>query len=583
MEHGYQKTSRRLLWTSVRQEARSMVEDITVSPLSTYDEQGSGENKSDGSTTERVGDINGTACVLEKMLREASPDASDETKRITAAAPAARFGARNGIDTKGHVIKGVNHCAVPPSSMAVDAATEKPMFASITSIDVSQALHSEGWSLPAVGSMVRSSLEGNVAGALEFSNGCFENTGADLHRELAEEKQKNIAAQHRLLSLDREVKALRQENKRLCVSVENIESKNGQHPTPERIGTPQISLDTSPSHAFLNLEEELAAAKQYQSELENKIHENLITIQRQQHELEEKENRIRQLEGIIADGLLSRANDGHQEVHTGGERERDGRDPLRGDCCKSEEAPSREAREKTKLNSGSTQKYPVMSATQQSTFPSSLNTNNVGTCGTPLLREAEHTAQPSHEEMSSLLAVNPKTSTSQRGATSAAPSRTYIISQGEKICITKEQKPLAVYRRQGSHLQNRDNSPVVRKSVSPTRLYASPLCNRPYTRSSSLPSMLSSSTGSIKGRASCRRLFSASPSLTALSMSRHSSVTRDPRERTSVTVQRPPRLRHVSQSSPRRPVGLSTRSKKESHGSCRIAPRKLLSGMIHPQ
>ncbi|ORC87730.1 uncharacterized protein TM35_000201390 [Trypanosoma theileri] len=148
-----------------------------------------------------------------------------------------------------------------------------------------------------------------------------------LQVELAEEKKKNIDAEQRLLTLEKEIKVLRSENMRLAsLGAEggNVVNKNtpaaaagGDH-TWEDMHIPISGEHPSPLEQMVKeLQDELRMMKQYTKELESRLAVKSTALEQRTREVEQKENRIRQLERTIADELIWRSKE--EAAHHGGE------------------------------------------------------------------------------------------------------------------------------------------------------------------------------------------------------------------------------------------------------------------------
>lgn len=134
---------------------------------------------------------------------------------------------------------------------------------------------------------------------------------ASLQLELAQEKKKNIAAEQRLLALDKEVKVLRTENMQLAsagAEKANVSASAAlRAPSTGRSNAAKIEGQTHLGQMAEELQEELRLLKEYTRELESRLAEKTKALESCKCELEQKEQRIRQLERTIADELIRRS------------------------------------------------------------------------------------------------------------------------------------------------------------------------------------------------------------------------------------------------------------------------------------
>ncbi|KAG8346786.1 hypothetical protein ERJ75_000064600 [Trypanosoma vivax] len=142
-----------------------------------------------------------------------------------------------------------------------------------------------------------------------------DNNTTSLHLELAQEKQRNIDAEQRLLAMDKEIKALRERNMRLALSTTdgNRTAANCDAPcapsTNAAVVTTACGKGGSVEELLARLQEEVSATQKYAKSLEARLTESESTIA-------QKERRIRQLERTIANEMIRRGATVEGEPHS---------------------------------------------------------------------------------------------------------------------------------------------------------------------------------------------------------------------------------------------------------------------------
>ncbi|KAH9599291.1 hypothetical protein LSM04_003735 [Trypanosoma melophagium] len=329
--------SRRSIWQSMRMEVRGRGSDVETTPIS----QNASNNDSElgllRSGSARGKEESGEATVEKKSNpTSAKKSKTHNTHDYTNANNNNNTNNNNNNDDD----EQNDHTAVRRLH-SLENPTKVPI---VTLVDVPTVVTSTGKSVPSEVTTVVASPSTSAEVPVREKKSLMQeepmnrdHTGRDsstmrhddiymsLQVELAQEKKKNIDAEQRLLTLEKEVRVLRVENMRLASSVGttedvvDVKKKN----TPDRFpisdgGNTHTSSENyhnnnnSPLEQMVKeLQDELRMVKEYTKELESRLAVKSSALEQRTREVEQKENRIRQLERTIADELIWRTKEEH--------------------------------------------------------------------------------------------------------------------------------------------------------------------------------------------------------------------------------------------------------------------------------
>ncbi|KEG05520.1 hypothetical protein DQ04_21011000, partial [Trypanosoma grayi] len=327
--------SRRMQWENMRLEARSRMADMESTPPSEntpnyHDARGGvmgGSNERPRAKSQRNSGREGDGTDTQRS------NVRDSAQRHGGQAAARGDGGKDDDDGYGAVrrLASVENCAIPVVNI-LEVPTAVPVGQTLTTAPPMTAATavSGGVGVRVPNNKVENERQGDTSdansnkndnnnnnnnsssvgteeAARESSVTRNENSFMSLQIELAQEKKKNIAAEHRLLLLEKEIKVLRAENMRLASA-----DAKGAVTTRGVTSVAAPTTGSSPTHLeqmVQELQDELQLAKQYTNELELRLSEKSSALERRNREVESKEDRIRQLERTIADELIRRAKD----------------------------------------------------------------------------------------------------------------------------------------------------------------------------------------------------------------------------------------------------------------------------------
>ncbi|RNF20927.1 uncharacterized protein Tco025E_03685 [Trypanosoma conorhini] len=314
--------SRRSQWESMRQEARSRVYEVDSSPAVESAPNHDPWFGTPGESAERVCLLSRKpGCLEGKGANHPEEDTTgkgkERGKRAAKAGADAEEEDGDHIDAvrRLHSVEKAEVSLVPvlephPSPPLGDIVSAETTYNSYLVLGTP---HEERRALAASGSF---SAGENIR---ELSTAGSDNGVMSLQLELAQEKRKNILAEQRLLSLDREIKELRAENMRKvaaaaedAAAIKVVSAERQLTGAGGGAAAPGARSGGGPAYLeqmVRELQEELDMMKEYTKELEARLAERSSALERRCREVEQKEHRIRQLERTMADELIRRSKE----------------------------------------------------------------------------------------------------------------------------------------------------------------------------------------------------------------------------------------------------------------------------------
>ncbi|CBH11216.1 hypothetical protein, conserved [Trypanosoma brucei gambiense DAL972] len=546
--------SRRVLWESVRQEARSRVEGVNASPISTNGII-EARDKSDGLITyEEGGGVSGVAndneggshgkignmATVSQENRDTQNHATGSHDSIIASCDISC------IPKDKHELHGppshLSRCGSSPEAEGNCSATADPTQSHLTDLAISVLLETGG----------DTHQDKGYNTALDVNSSRFNSSATNnIHRELAQEKQKNIAAEQRLLTLEKKIRALREENQHLLLSSATnatdrkmMKGATSAYAEGEVVGH-GVQRDFA-DEVTDTAGEELIALKRRCDELEVRLGELTAQVRQKDQELEQKENRIRQLEHIIANDLIRRSADVNKEENTQVRSEGVGRSSPKVEFSVKKDVPGKKNSSTQGTNGVVSRESPTTAAARETASstaaaPSGLNLGDLRSV------EALQRLLLSSIEATNLLVDSSRVSKGKEMDTLSVPSSlthgSSHLAEGYTRVSTSDvkQRPLCVVR-QGEIVSHSATS----RASSAAGVRASPNRYGSRHRASSVPGRCSESRASSVRAIRQRGPSSDSPMREAAMFARISSTPGCSKATSSLSSRRPPTQKLLS-------------------------------------